>query len=96
MDAAVTELEAGPLEKTASFRPEIQGLRALAVALVLVFHLWPAQLRGGYIGVDVFFVISGYLMTRQLLREVEFTGSLSVSAFWTRRARRLLPSSLLV
>jgi len=92
----VTELEAGLLEKRSSFRPEIQALRAFAVALVLIFHLWPAQLSGGYIGVDIFFVISGYLMTRQLLREVEVTGSLSVSAFWARRARRLLPSSLLV
>lgn len=81
---------------TAKLRPEIQGLRALAVSLVLVFHLWPTQLKGGYIGVDVFFVISGYLITKHLLTELETSGRLSVAEFWARRARRLLPASLLV
>jgi peptidoglycan/LPS O-acetylase OafA/YrhL len=77
-------------------RAEIQGLRALAVSVVLVFHLWPAQLKGGYVGVDVFFVISGYLITKHLLTELETSGRLSVTEFWARRARRLLPASLLV
>ncbi len=77
-------------------RPEIQGLRALAVALVVVFHLWPTRVSGGFIGVDVFFVISGYLITAHLLREVEATGRLRVVRFWARRVRRLLPASLFV
>ncbi|MER7796516.1 acyltransferase family protein [Microbacterium sp. NPDC096154] len=79
-----------------SLRLDIQGLRALAVALVVIFHLSPALLQGGYIGVDVFFVISGYLITAHLLREVERTGTVRLTEFWARRARRLLPAALLV
>ena len=75
-------------------RPEIQALRALAVALVVVYHLWPAALPGGFIGVDVFFVISGFLITALLLREIERTGTVSLSRFWARRARRILPAAL--
>lgn len=78
------------------FQPEIQGLRAVAVALVVLFHLWPAQISGGYVGVDVFFVISGYLITAHLFREVSRTGRLSLPRFWARRIRRLLPAALLV
>src|SRR5215218_8280979 len=77
-------------------RPEIQGLRALAVALVLVFHLWPKAMPGGYVGVDVFFAISGFLITSHLLREAEQTGRVRLAAFWARRVRRLLPASLFV
>ncbi|MER7796518.1 acyltransferase family protein [Microbacterium sp. NPDC096154] len=77
-------------------RLDIQGLRALAVALVVVFHLAPAALPGGYIGVDVFFVISGFLITAHLLREVERTGTVRVTEFWARRVRRLLPAAFLV
>lgn len=76
-------------------RADIQALRALAVLLVLFYHLWPGRLTGGYIGVDVFFVISGYLITAHLLR----TPPRSVPdllSFWGRRIRRLLPASLLV
>ena len=76
-------------------RAEIQALRALAVALVLVYHLWPAVLPGGFVGVDVFFAISGFLITSLLLREAERTGSVSLRAFWARRARRILPAALL-
>jgi peptidoglycan/LPS O-acetylase OafA/YrhL len=75
-------------------RPEIQALRALAVALVVVYHLWPTALPGGFIGVDVFFVISGFLITALLLREIEHTGTVSLSRFWARRARRILPAAL--
>ncbi len=78
------------------FRPEIQGLRALAVTLVVVFHLWPLRLSGGYVGVDVFFVISGFLITSHLLREIDATGRVNVPRFWARRIRRLLPASFLV
>jgi len=78
------------------FRPEIQGLRAVAVGLVVLTHLWPARLHGGYVGVDVFFVISGYLITSHLMREVTATGTVDVPAFWARRIRRLLPASFVV
>lgn len=77
-------------------RLEIQGLRAVAALLVVVYHLWPEHLPGGYIGVDIFFVISGFLITSHLLREVERDGHVSFGRFWARRARRLLPASLLV
>ncbi|MBW9214114.1 acyltransferase [Mumia sp. zg.B53] len=77
-------------------RPEIQGLRAIAVGLVVVFHLWPNRLPGGYLGVDVFFVISGYLITAHILRESDRTGTIALGAFWARRARRLLPAAYLV
>ncbi|MDF2573183.1 MAG: acyltransferase [Agromyces sp.] len=77
-------------------RPEIQALRAAAVTVVVLFHLWPEVLTGGFVGVDVFFVISGYLITDHLLREVDRTGRIALPAFWARRARRLLPASLLV
>ncbi|TDC54398.1 acyltransferase [Jiangella ureilytica] len=80
----------------ARHRPEIQGLRAVAVLLVVFFHLWPAQLSGGFVGVDVFFVISGYLITDHIHRETVRTGTLSLHRFWARRIRRLLPASLLV
>ncbi|MGH3322789.1 MAG: acyltransferase family protein, partial [Streptosporangiaceae bacterium] len=80
----------------AQLRPEIQALRAVAVAAVLLFHLWPNRLTGGYVGVDVFFAISGFLITAHLLREVDATGRIRFAAFWARRARRLLPASLLV
>ena len=79
-----------------AFRPELQGLRAVAVALVVAFHLWPDQLRGGYVGVDVFFVVSGFLITSHLVRELVDTGRLDLPRFWGRRIRRLLPAGLLV
>lgn len=63
---------------------------------MLLFHLWPNRLGGGFVGVDVFFVISGFLITSHLLREVDKTGRLNVFAFWAARARRLLPAALLV
>ena len=77
-------------------RPEIQGLRAVAVLLVVIYHLWPAELPGGYIGVDVFFVISGFLITSHMLRETAVNGRVHLAAFWARRARRLLPAAYLV
>jgi peptidoglycan/LPS O-acetylase OafA/YrhL len=79
-----------------TLRPEIQLLRAFAVLAVVFNHLAPGLVPGGYIGVDVFFVISGYLISSHLLRELDRTGSLRLGSFWARRARRLLPASLLV
>ncbi|WP_433674941.1 acyltransferase family protein [Microbacterium gorillae] len=77
-------------------RRDIQGLRALAVGLVVIFHLFPSALTGGYIGVDVFFVISGYLITGHLDRELERHGRIRFGEFWARRIRRLLPAALVV
>lgn len=71
----------------------LDGLRALAVVLVVVYHLFPGWLlRSGFVGVDVFFVISGFLITSLLLRERAATGGIDLMHFWRRRARRLLPA----
>ncbi|CAI9393843.1 acyltransferase family protein [Microbacterium sp. T2.11-28] len=76
------------------FRADIQALRAIAVLLVVVYHLRPNRLPGGYIGVDVFFVISGFLITSHLVRDAARTGRVRLGAFWAARARRILPASL--
>lgn len=75
-------------------RPDIQALRAIAVLSVFVFHLWPGALPGGFSGVDVFFVISGFLIAGKLIHEAETSGSVRVLEFWARRVRRLLPGAL--
>src|SRR5699024_9750647 len=79
-----------------SFRPELQGLRALAVGLVLLFHLWPNHVSGGFVGVDVVFVVSGFLITGHLYRELSTTGTIALSKFWARRVMRLLPLAFTV
>jgi len=76
-------------------RADIQGMRAVAVLLVVAYHVWPDRLTGGYVGVDVFFVISGFLITSILIGG-QLTGVGSVFSFWARRLRRLLPAALLV
>ena len=81
---------------TRPLRLEVQALRALAVLLVIGFHFWPGRVPGGYVGVDVFFVISGFLITGHLAREVRATGRVDLRRFWARRARRLLPAAYLV
>lgn len=73
---------------------EIQGLRALAATLVLIFHA--KLISGGFIGVDIFYVISGFLITGLLLTELNSTGRISLKAFYLRRSKRLLPASFLV
>lgn len=78
------------------FRPDIEGMRALAILLALVYHARVPWATGGFVGVDVFFVISGFLITGLLIRELESTGRISLLNFWARRAKRLLPASLLV
>lgn len=78
------------------FVSHIQGLRAIAVLLVVVFHFWPGRLTGGYIGVDVFFVISGFLITGQLVRELHATNRIGLPSFWAKRVRRLMPAAVLV
>jgi peptidoglycan/LPS O-acetylase OafA/YrhL len=72
--------------------PALDGLRALAVLAVLAYHLGEPWARGGYLGVDLFFVLSGFLITSLLLEEREETGTIALSKFWARRARRLLPA----
>lgn len=78
------------------FRADIQGLRAVAVLAVLLYHAHLPLLPGGYIGVDVFFVISGFLITGHLLAQHERTGRIALGMFYARRARRILPASLVV
>ncbi len=77
------------------FRGDVEGLRALAVGAVVVAHADQRLAPGGYVGVDVFFVISGFLITLLLLREHAETGRISLTRFWARRVRRLLPMSAL-
>ncbi|MFV8819957.1 acyltransferase family protein [Haliea sp. E17] len=78
-----------------AYRPEIDGLRAVSILLVVVFHAFPALLPGGFIGVDVFFVISGYLITRILVGDLA-AGRWSLAQFYARRIRRLLPALVVV
>lgn len=79
-----------------TIRIDIQLLRAVAVLSVIVFHFWPNRLVSGFAGVDVFFVISGFLITALIVREVTATGKLSLVNFWMRRIRRILPAALVV
>ncbi|GAA1851247.1 acyltransferase family protein [Myceligenerans crystallogenes] len=74
----------------------LDGLRALAVTAVVAFHLEPWLVPGGFLGVDVFFVVSGFLITTLLLREISRTDWVDLPRFWVRRARRLVPALLLV
>lgn len=78
------------------FRRDIEGLRAVAVVLVLLFHAGVPGFGGGYVGVDVFFVLSGYLITQSLVREAEGSGRIRFGDFFARRFRRLLPAAALV
>jgi len=87
-------VEGGRAER--DFRRDIQGLRAIAVAMVVIYHLYPSLLPGGFVGVDVFFVISGYLITGHLWRGYQRTGKIALLDFWGRRARRLVPAAALV
>jgi peptidoglycan/LPS O-acetylase OafA/YrhL len=77
------------------FRPDIEGLRAIAVGLVLLFHGYGKPFAGGFVGVDVFFVISGFLITSLLLHEQIKDGRISIGRFYARRVRRILPASTL-
>jgi peptidoglycan/LPS O-acetylase OafA/YrhL len=78
------------------FRPDIQALRAVAVMAVVLNHVWPSRLHGGYVGVDVFFVISGFLISSHIGREIARTGRVRLGRFYARRIRRLLPAAFLV
>lgn len=76
-------------------RGDIQGMRALAILAVVLYHAGVPGLTGGFVGVDLFFVVSGFLITGLLLREVAGRGQVDLSRFWARRVRRLLPASTL-
>ncbi len=88
--------EAGTAPGDRRFRPDIQGLRALSILLVVLFHAGIPGISGGYVGVDVFFVISGFVITGVLLREREATRRTSILNFYGRRARRIIPAASLV
>ncbi|MFA5774330.1 MAG: acyltransferase, partial [Ilumatobacteraceae bacterium] len=77
-------------------RSDIEGLRALAVLLVVAYHYGVTQFSGGFVGVDVFFVISGFLITKLLIDEGARDGGIKLSNFWARRIRRIIPMALLV
>jgi peptidoglycan/LPS O-acetylase OafA/YrhL len=88
-----------PLGKGATakeYRPDIEGLRAVAVLAVVLFHADLPGVGGGFVGVDVFFVISGFLITGLLWRETTAVGTVRLRSFFGARARRLLPASALV
>ena len=89
MTGVATTSTATPARPVLAYDPALDGLRGVAVAGVVAFHL--GHLQGGFLGVDLFFTLSGYLITRLLLLEMANTGGVSMRAFWTRRAWRLLP-----
>lgn len=100
MSIAVADTEASSAaarERGAlTYQPALDGLRAFAVAAVMLYHLGFPRTPGGFLGVDLFFVISGFLITTLLLQERRSAGRISLRGFWLRRARRLLPAALLL
>ncbi|HTZ10405.1 MAG TPA: acyltransferase family protein, partial [Acidimicrobiales bacterium] len=87
---------AGTAPEDRPFRPDVEGLRAVAILLVVLYHAGVPGLGGGYVGVDVFFVISGFVITGVLLRERASSGRTSILAFYGRRCRRIIPAATLV
>lgn len=81
---------------TWSHHPALDGLRSIAVYMVLLFHAGLGWLGGGFIGVDLFFVLSGFLVSTVILTEIADTGRLQIGRFYARRVRRLLPAALVV
>jgi peptidoglycan/LPS O-acetylase OafA/YrhL len=92
-ESASGELRDPPVS---TYRPHLDGLRAIAVYLVVLFHSGIAWAAGGFIGVDVFFVLSGFLVTQLLLRDLERLGGIRLGRFYARRYRRLLPASVVM
>jgi peptidoglycan/LPS O-acetylase OafA/YrhL len=90
------ETESRTSARPSHWRPDIEGLRAIAVGTVIAAHIGFPYMAGGFVGVDVFFVISGFLITSLLLREIDTTGTISIAGFYARRAVRLLPAAATV
>jgi peptidoglycan/LPS O-acetylase OafA/YrhL len=84
-----------PTQLHPKYRPDIDGLRAIAILSVLFFHAFPESVRGGFIGVDVFFVISGYLISTIIYYNLQ-QGSFSFKEFYVRRIRRIFPALLTI
>ncbi|MEY4224573.1 MAG: hypothetical protein RIS33_1507, partial [Actinomycetota bacterium] len=82
--------------RTSAHHPGLDGVRAVAVLAVLVFHAEREWLPGGFLGVSLFFTLSGYLIVNLLVSELERSGSVSLRAFWARRLRRLAPAATIV
>lgn len=78
------------------YRPDVDGLRAIAIFFVILFHFNPLILAGGFVGVDIFFVISGFVVTLNILSEIEKKGRFSIMNFYQRRIRRLFPALFLM
>ncbi|MCM1129668.1 MAG: acyltransferase [Alistipes senegalensis] len=94
-DLAQASEQAPSAKEHIAYRPDIDGLRAVAVLLVIGFHAFPKYIRGGFIGVDIFFVISGFLITSLILKDLE-KHSFSFTDFYTRRIRRIFPALSIV
>jgi peptidoglycan/LPS O-acetylase OafA/YrhL len=90
-----SHLEVSSATTHAAYRGDIDGLRAVSIGVVVLFHAGVDRFAGGYVGVDVFFVISGFLITGLMLREIDRSGRLSMSEFYARRIRRRLPLSVI-
>jgi peptidoglycan/LPS O-acetylase OafA/YrhL len=95
VDGAISERISAARQNGAKYRPDIDGLRAVAIAAVFVFHAKHALLPGGFVGVDVFFVISGFLIIRIILGGLE-TDTFSLAGFYARRIRRIFPALICV
>jgi peptidoglycan/LPS O-acetylase OafA/YrhL len=93
-EALPTNLNPSNQRTAIPFRPDIEGLRALAVGLVIASHAGLPFLRGGFVGVDVFFVLSGYLITSLLMQEISSSRTVNFARYYARRARRLLPAAI--
>ena len=87
-DSLPTKRAATPM----GYQPGLDGLRAISVAAVVLYHAGFTWMHGGFLGVEVFFVVSGFLITSLLIEERERTGGVRLKQFWLRRARRLLPA----
>lgn len=83
------------MHSSISYRPDIDGLRAVAITLVVVYHAYPDMLPGGFIGVDIFFVISGYLISQILIKQIN-KNNFSYKDFYCRRVKRIFPAFLTV
>lgn len=86
----------GIRQKASNYRADLEGLRGIAVLLVLLFHAHFAIIKGGFAGVDIFYVLSGFFITGLLLREYEESNRISLAEFYARRIRRLMPAATLV